>query len=396
MFLDFNETINNKITKKRIPSLVLEQMSKDLPDNLFYDSDDNGFAFLSGFREVDDLIFEIPDEIREEKKDSEITIEDILLYSYNGQKTIKLKTKNEGFIKVDNNNIPVEKFIQSLNIRNRIEKGAFYITPPAFPPKDTIKLSNDEYEKELTIERVPNLSIKYYKYEAYCKGISIIMSIPFSNSDNALFKISYNIDEIKSYKELIECLSLYNSVIKGEGKLNNYELKHQNVGAKGVSDELIVFLKKVQSIENHLNCKFDLYAGDISYGMAREVEGLYQNLIEKKPIKNYKKIDSITFDDDPNKTASEEKSYYLLYQTILKKEVLGIELELPTIVSIFNIKYKFSKKKELWKADIIYNSDSFSSIISFKSKEELDNYVDEYKKIAEKMSEYVDVISLLP
>jgi len=396
MFLDFNDIIkNNKITEKRIPAVVIEQMSDELPGNLFYQSDDNGFAFISGFEKVSNLKYDIPDELQAEVGNKEVSLEDILLYSYNSQENIKLKPAIEGFVELDNELVPVDRFIKSLNVNSKIENGSFCIIPKPFEEKGTLTISNSEYERDMLYERVPNKSIYYAKYKAFSLGFYITILIPFSSSDKAKFEISYSIDELSSYKEAVECISLYNSFVKGEGKINNDIIKPYSITNKSNYDELLSFFKKVESIENFLGCKFDLYVGDISYGLARDIEGLYQNLIKRNPVKSYNKIESITFDEKPRNEEPIDERYVFLYKTNVKKDILGVSVELPTIVCIFNITYKCSELKDSWKADVIYNEESYSSYLSFRNIDELNEFTNSYENMVMKMKECVDINSLI-
>lgn len=395
MFLNFNEIINNKKPEKDIPAIVLDYLSAELPDNLFYKSDGNGLAYISGFQKVNGLSFDTPNELKEEVGDKEISIDDFLLYSYNSQESLKLKPVKEGIVKVDNKEIAIDKFVKTINVKYKIKNGCFYIIPSPFEKKGIIKLSNNKYIKEMTFERVPYKSIKYMKFKAYSKGLYMTMLIPFSDSINASFTISYNINDLNNYKELIKCISIYDSIIKGEGKINNVILKPSTITNNADHNELLLFLNKVELVEEHLGCNFELFAGDISFGFAREIEGLYQNLIKKSPVKNYNKIESITFDDEPRIESSSDKRYVLLYKTEISKDILGVPLLLPTIVCVFNITYTCNKYKNTWKADIIYNENSYSSYLSFRSIDELNRYAESYENVVEKMSEYIDVNTLI-
>lgn len=362
MFTDFDKIFNgDKNREFKVPEKYLNYLSKQLPDGMSYNSDGKGNCFISSEGQqytIGGLKFKLTKEqkkiIKSDRPD------DIMKYSYNSQECIEIVPVNGNKVILNGSEISIEKI--SFNFFSRNDSGKFFMIPPKFDFNINFCLSDEEYSRELNVVRVPNKSIDVETYES---NIAESLSINFSyntTTSKLTFNVKYNIVNAKSISDIIESVSLYNSLIEGKATIQGYPLG--KVSAKKYNEVSVDFWKKMVELEKILHISFDTPKQNLEDVDIYVVEELYRSLVLKLPFRDRIKINDIDAEGEFDESIYDliGKELFFKFNSTFKYELLGRCIELPYISLVFNSKLKDIKSNGKTYKLFFENSDDKSKI----------------------------------
>jgi len=285
----FSSDKSNEFTN--VPKDVLKAINVSLPSGLEYVEfiDKNGGkkykikatrAKQSGsFSIAPDTLNQLPDDI---KKSPDL----ILDYLYRTQKPIEVTSVTVG---EEENSIPIELINDDiLSPSNRI--GKFILLPTKFPLIKPLKMSVDNYELVINVERVPYDNMHSIKIESSSDSvIKLIIICPDNISENNPLKISCTVypKKANTINEVISALNIYKGYINGKLMINGARISkpyatQTSISVNEIDKELQVWntfekLEKILSIHILPNTDFSL----LDQKLFNE---LSHCLIEKKPL----------------------------------------------------------------------------------------------------------------
>ncbi len=388
MFVDFNKVFNQKPqTELRIPDAMVEHLNSTLPDGVRYVADDNGnchIDFENDSITIGGLIFKPTDE-HKKVLGKNFTHDDVLKYSYNAQKPIPLEFKKFGYITLNGEEFPIERL--SFKPYNPIKfiSGTFFMHPHPFPKPIKLAVGCEKYSYELFFNRIPNESIDIISFESEKEKPLYIKYSLNETTEILSFSISFNLSYAKTILEIVKATSIYNAFVDGKGYLNGHPLLADvnKTKIKKYDVDSIAFWEKVLQIEKILNVQFNPPQEDVDYETLYLVETLYQNLIQKVPVRKNKKLNSVdgNWDKADEKTIRESigKPLYFEFQATTHCSLFDVDFDLPCTVGIFNAKISdYSKKKG--KASLLLENESeekqmYVSSQIFLTQESLQEYL---------------------
>lgn len=386
MFVNFNDIFNDdKKSQFKIPREYIEFLNKDLPKGIKYVADkDNNYIEITS----DGEIFKVsgiefcPNETQKKILGHNYNQNDLLNYAYNSQQKIEINTKEKGIIILNDKKFEIAKLkYNPLNPSLEVINEKIYLIPSKLDCKILIKLSNENYSRELVVSRIPNNSINIVSFKSRDdEPLKINYNIDLYSKDVKM-NISYDLKYAKSIKDVVESIDIYNSFIDGKGYLCD-NLIGIKVNAQKFDENSAIFWKKLLMIENYLNIKFIPPQDNIDYEEVLEIEELYQSLIMKKPFK-YKNIISninaqYSFNQNSKINDLLDKSFLLDFCSTYSKEIFGQEIKLVSLYMLFNSKI-VKIENNLNNANFILEDESESkkryiSIMYFKNEKELNKY----------------------
>lgn len=386
MIPSFNKTFNKKPgTERKIPKAVLDYLNSTVPEGTRYVADKKGNITLiadgkplslSGFT------VKMPSKYREQAKS--FTTDELYKFAYNAQIRLDVKLDKEGCIVVNGQEMPLESLHKNIFDKIKYIGADCVLIPSAFPKPKNITIASDEFSRQLKLKRVPYASLSEIKFESDDdQPLKIQMLIDEKNRQNN-FSISYNLGYASTVKEIVETISIFNAVADGQGYLMGEKLSIES----GISEsdkfdnQTLTFWKEVLALEDALELEFKPPKGVPDVETICIVERLYQNLILKKPIRENRKITSISSEWKSSQVSeisdSIGKPMYFQYTGDLAFNIFGRKFVCPSIFGMFNCKLVDIKVTD-GKTTLTFEDESeevkgYTSVLSFASKKELDAY----------------------
>lgn len=388
MFVDFNKVFNNKKTQTQmpIPPALINYLNQSLPQGVKYIAEDNGTCKIvseNGSFTVGGCVFE---PTKEQKKilGENYTQEDVVEYFYNMQKPIPLKLKKDGYILLNGEEFPIDKIMYNpLKPPIKYVCGSFVMSPPPFPKLSNLKIGCEQYERELKISRIPHNSVYISAFESD-KDEPLFISFFIDRRDEKItFNISFNLRNAKTIHDIVESTAIYNAFLQGNGTMLGKPFDSVDISkdSKLFDEVSIMFWKKVLDIEKCLDVHFTPPKEDIDFETVLLIEKLYQNLINKTPVRDNHTINSIDGKREISSKTLDEvvgKPLYFEFEATSKMELFGVKKELPAIMGVFNAKLesytqKGDKQKIIF-ADENSEKQRYTSVMYFKSEKDLKNF----------------------
>ena len=276
------------MSQSKVPDLMLKMINGNLPNGLVYEPLEDGTCIVSS--KSDNTVYAdllIADEdlsfIKQYLGDS-FDAQDVIKFSYNAQKPIKFKTRRDGFIKINDNEIPISKYIVKPLNPLEMKDGYFYAAPPKFPEPFFVTMTGDDITKRLKVHRVPDYSVDLAVFESVDEDIITIRYSINQKTNEFHCSVNLHVERANTVEDLVEALDLYDSLIKGDGLFANEPLLHLNVSGavKSRVHNQRVFWNKVLSIKPLVPVDFKPLLDDIDYESIRIIEELYQGLVMQK------------------------------------------------------------------------------------------------------------------
>ncbi len=397
MFVDFNKVFGKTPqTELKIPQALIEQLSSKLPDGFIYVVDSNNNLTIShdGKKDlkytISGMTLEPTDQQRKILGDN-FSFEDVMKLSYNSQKPVPVRFKNGKYVNINGKDVSIEHLSYNPFKPYELVIDSTYIYPSPFPPSFTIKIGNENTKIELSIKRIPNDSLDIMAFKSDDnKCLSIIY---YLNPDIHFFSMTMNIslNKATSVQEIIESIEVYNAFIEGKGYIFDAIIETQldTKNASRYDDEALEFWKKVKELEDKLGVSFDPHGSELEFEDICDIEEIYQNIINKTPIRRNTSINSITskweFSKDDIAKDTLGKPIYFEFDGKSTVKLFGQDIELPCIVGIFNAVFANYEKDETTSECTIFlenesdDKQMYTSTLRFLNKEELLKYKEETK-----------------
>ncbi len=409
MFVDFNRVFKNKPqTQLSVPPAFIKYINSSLPAGVKYIVDENGDCAITSAKEkfsVGGFVLKPTDE-QKKVLGKNFNREDVLNYSYNAQERIPLELIKEGYILLNGHEFPIEKMVYNPLAPIKYVSGSFYMQPPQLPNPFSVKVGCKKYERSLLVSRIPHNSVSTVAFES-SKEYPLYVKYFIDNKKQTLtMNISFNLKKAKSIKDIVESTSIYNAFLDGNGTFLGYALKTElrTNNIKEFDRSSIFFWEKVLKIEEMLEVSFVPPNGDVNSDIICLVEQLYQNLINKTPVRDNQTIDFVDVDCKTNEIENEiiksvGSPICFEFEKTSCVELFGVEKKLPSLVVVFNaILRNYTHKGgklRLAFADEDKEKKRYTAIMYFKTGEELNAYkTNDYDRIiplfrdAKKIYEY--------
>lgn len=387
MFVDFDKVFNDKPQPQvKIPEAFISYLNKQLPAGVKYTTDDEGNCFIVGDGQeltIGGYFFALTPQ---DKKvlGKQFTQEEVMKYFYNRQKAIPLQLEKEGYVLVNGEELPVEKLLLNPHNPIRYISGTFFLSPAPFPKPFQLKVGCAEYERDLLVTRIPNDSVNIATFESE-KDAPLWISYRVDEVKRHLsVSMSFNLSYAKTIRDIVEAIRIYNAFLDGQGYLCGHLLETKLCGdePKRFSESSIKFWEKVLKLEEHLGLSFSPPDEDVDFDTICLVEQLYQNLINRVPIRDTGKPESL---DGEWETINEEdirksigSHVYFEFDTTMKAELFGEKFALYGLVGIADaVLTDFSKNKKKHKivlGDASEERPRYTASLYFKNEEEMNEY----------------------
>ncbi|MFE6170187.1 abortive infection system toxin AbiGii family protein [Viridibacillus arvi] len=386
MFVDFNKAFFNKETKLKMPQEVMTALNEKLPKGFKYAEIDNGVVGLtpeSSEVKIGGFKFDTSSEVFGKFKPSNVN--EVMEYLYRTQKRYKINVDSDDKLNINGTEFKIEELIDYPYEEKSRGDYSFTVIPQPFQPPFNISLEGNGVKKEFIIERQPFADMQKSLYKSVNDSNFEISYIIDEENLKISFNFNLNIKSANSVIELVEYLTMYYSCMVGEIKLNGEKLpKVQTSSLEGKSmKETISFWEKVLTIEEVLKVNL-IPDPQIEFNEVICIEKLFKSIIEKKPFKEYINIDELTIkgvsnDFDIERVVDAEGVSFSFQQSSSMK-ILGVNIDLNSIVSYFDMKvksYKCTNEKERnYKLFIEPYKDGkiYQSIMYFINEEESGKY----------------------
>lgn len=394
MFSDFKKAFKNVPNySENIPQVIIDAISADLPEDLFYVHDHDGFCQMAsdeGLKIQPSSVCVLESELPDLPK--EISGEDLKKYIYNAQKTVKINPDGEGNIVINGHKIKIDDMIKAPLKDIKIRNAELWIEPHTFPSPFTLIIGNEEYKREMFIQRVANDSFYTEEYKSINEDV---LSIRYTiNTEHLLprlfFSISFNIEHAKSAKDIVSAYEIYNSFIDGKGLIAGNVLSISDTGSnEKISSDTINFWSKVDDLEQLLGCSF-IYTKDLTIKDLEKVEALHCSLIEEKPFKTIRTYKSVKGKGDIDSIPQLEENQEIYLEFGLKDDfqLLGQNIPLYELKGIFGATINYSSihyiaelKEYEVELSTVKNKIMYCSSQYFLTKEELEKVRNDPKHI---------------
>lgn len=399
MFVDFNRAFKSKPQSQlAVPPAVVEYMNRSLPEGVKYVADKEGNCFITstdGSFTLGGFSLELTDE---QKKilGKTYTEKEVYEYSYNAQIPIHLRLTKDGCVLLNGQEFPVDKIVHNPLLSIKYTSGSFYMLPPEFTGAFEIRVGCDEYERTLKVSRVPNNSVSIWAFESEKDDPLCLKYFVDREKQRMTLSISLNLGKANSVIDIVESTLIYNAYLEGKGTFLGHKLdcKLKTNDVKKYNEKSILFWKKALKIENCLEVLFIPPKENVDTHTVCLVEQLYQNLIHKIPVRDNQKINHIDGKWDFNgienyMNESLGKPFFFEFESMSKLDLLGIKLELPSLICVFDAALQDcimkGEKQRLVLVDESEEKERYTSIMYFKNEAELSEY---------KVKNHNDIINL--
>ena len=380
------------------PERVVEQLNKHLPEGTCYHSLDDGSLCVGpsgeGEFSIGGFRFEPTSEMvailgQNPKPD------DVLRYSYNAQKPIRMSLSKPGYIMVNGEEVPAERFAISPEYRITFDEGSFFAYPSPFPEPFglDVETEDERYAKRLNVRRVPAESLDMASFESDENDSLVVRySIAFErgagteNKPEMTFNMSVNPGQCASLADVIEVLEIFRAAAVGKIRISGKTLGAPIIGnLRNVADDAFMrWLRKAQDVETALGLQLNPRQVIIDDASAAIIEELYIGIVERKPVRVNLDNASVFIEGDVVDEvrgaikSGITRSLVLFYQRLRKYILFGEEFSVPSVCGIYQFANgkieKSSGKTRLVLENNQGESGGFESFLLFENEASLEEY----------------------
>ena len=375
-----------------LPKSVLEELSKKWNGNLEYVYNKNGTYMLKvkngevrlGFENFD---IENLDEIKKKCKKEELTMGDLIEYSYNSQKPLILRPQNnfQQFInneKIDNNDFVISKDTIVDPIPEKI-----VISPEKMNKSIQLKVGNREKSYVYTFLQKPIDSLNKRRFVS-SPDSKLLIDYEIDN-EHIKFNIEMNKQQNTTVKEYLETLVFMQSLFDHGMYINDTFINNlKDVDEKKEKRKKIIDLwNKIYQIEKALNLKFKITNDLLDKNDIDNIFLLYRSFVENKPIRIDKKINKLSFsyENIPEKFIKDVKKHKetnlcLEYYEKYDFNLLGEKIDIFKLKSYFNLFVdEIENSEETKKIHLILKENeqnkTYESVLLFENEQDLDTFL---------------------
>lgn len=302
MNFDFEKNFHPKKEIIIIPKEWLDELNKELPDNMEYHYDENNHVLIAeaidgeGFK-VEGLRFALTKE-QESILGNKYSFDDILTLIDNTQEPVEIvPIRSDATVCINGKRVSFNKLVMNMPNGLLIEEPNKKVF--AFRKVNQsieFELSNSRYKQSMVLHRMPVKTIDYILLESSSDSIltiSLKADLPFVHDNPVSITIGLKTKNATSISDLVEAISLYNSFVdpsRDDGRINGDEAHLGTVSERKVFDPYTeLFWNKVLAIEKITSSSFSVPEGSIDNDTVKLIDELYYSLVKRIPIrKNYK------------------------------------------------------------------------------------------------------------
>ena len=389
MFVDFDKVFNSKPQPQmEIPEAFIAYLNKQLPEGVKYVLDDDGNCVIT----ADGASFTLGGfEFVVSQEDKKIlgkafSRDDILHLFYNRQKPIPLQLEKEGIVLLNGKEFPVDKMF--LNPHNPISKqsGSFFMSPSPLPGPFVLAVGCKEYERNVFVSRIPHNSVNTMAFESDKSDPLRVSYLIAPEEQKLTMSMSFNLSRAKTIRDIVECIRIYNAYLDGEGYLCGQPLETKLTGesVKRFEETIIEFWEKVLAIEDCLDVVFAPPREDVDFDTICLVEQLYQNLVQKTPIRETGKPDTLDgkweSKNEADILASIGTAIYFEFEATRTVELFGAKFTLYGLLGIIDAVLADyvtkGKKQKIVLSDVSEDRPRHTTSLFFKSEKDMIEYRD--------------------
>ena len=184
----------------------------------------------------------------------------------------------------------------------------------------------------------------------------------------------------------MKATSIYNAYIDGSGLLCGQPLLGNLLedDVNKYDEESIGFWKKVLDLEKILGVTFTPPHADVDFESICAVERLYQNLINRLPIRENKKIESIDGDWEMKSEEEVDKSIgtpiMFEFEATSNIDLFGCQITLPALIAIFDaVVQRYTRegsKYKIFLGDVSEEKMRYISKMCFLTEQDMRMYRD--------------------
>lgn len=394
MFVDFEREFNTD--PDEFPQPLFDYYSKELPEGLKYQKVAPGMIAIANFEKIGGIKPVITEKMKNALGDN-YTAQDLFSYAHNSQTTIEFKPIKPGVFLLNGKEVDAKAIVKFSDDRFLENSGSFFMQPRHFNPPFEIEVTGNGCKRKLLFQQQPYESANVSKFGNVDDDVlRISILIDRTPGAQTSYNIALQIENSKSVGDTVEAIKIYNALVNGEGTIIGHHIETKS-NKSGIPEDVIEFWEKVGKIENKCNCHFVMTTEAISYDIAYEIERIYQNLIKKKPVKEWRQIDSVTLPlkgnniEEIRKEANSEHNAFQ-YVTRYVIDIFETHLELPTIACMYETSYTVRKERGKDSVKISFINDKrYTTALSFSTQEEMDDFIRKHDGYIKELEDYIDV-----
>ncbi len=388
MFVDFDKVFNNQPQPKvKLPDVFVDYLNRQqLPGGIKYVMDENGNCVITTDNEslsFGGFTFVTPPE-DQKILGKTFTRDDVLRLYYNRQKPIPLQLERAGHIILNGEVFPVEKMLLNPHNPIKVQSGSFFMYPAPFPKPFALKVGCVEYEREVLVSRVPHNSVNISAFESQKESPLGISYCVDPEAHNLSMSMTFNLSYAQSIRDIVESTRIYNAYLDGKGLFCGKPLSTKLTGdnAKRFEEASAEFWEKVLAVEEHLGVNFVPPQDDVDFDTICVIEQLYQNLINKVPIRETEKPDSLDgtweVEREEDIKSSIGTAIYFEFEATRSFQLFGAEFSLHGVMGIANAVLagftQKSGKQKIVLSDVSEEKPRHTASLFFKSEAEMKEY----------------------
>lgn len=345
MFANFKKAfINNSISTTMNSELLLNTINKTLPEGFHYQNVGDGiFAMKSDngcfdFKINRDFI-EIEGLSKDEFENAVHSCEELFEYSYNSQREIYFYPTENNQFHINDSFVDASKIVFSVDKKNVDGSCCFVVKPQSFSAPFPLKFSKDNETLDIFVHQVATDSAKVKRFESVDNS-PIIVSYEITDITQPI-NFKFTIKKVKSVKETISSMIIFNSIMDGSVQLFGKPLaESKNNSNSRIAQSNIDFFKKLLELENLLNVEFDA-TKHISNDDYQKINELYVSLIKNKFILSTEKSIQIKGtakcqeEIDNYAQVMDNTDYQFEFTAGISITILDVDLKLSSVISLW-------------------------------------------------------------
>ncbi|GFI40176.1 abortive infection system toxin AbiGii family protein [Thomasclavelia cocleata] len=375
-----------------IPESILAELSSKWNGSLQYVYDQNGSYILTPTTEevkvmLKNFQVENIDEIKKNCKKENITMDEIISYSYNAQKIIYLKPQKDFRQYINDIEVDTKDMVIFKEGQIDFKHGKMFIQPQKMNNRVKLLIGNgiEEHSYEFVQRPIESLTKRYFVSSEDSK-----ISIEYVIDDSKIkFNMEINYQNIDNVSDYLKTLSFIQSLFdKGmfinKKRITSPDSKDVNYNQR---KQLIELWKKIELIEKEMKIQFQLKKDVLNKDEYISVCLLYRTIIEKEPVKRNQKINNFSYSYEEiseeiieNIKQRKNNNFCLEFYEKKEIEILGQKIEMYELRCYFNLYVnEIEKLEEKNKYILILKENKknkmFNSVMLFKTQDNLEEFI---------------------
>ena len=394
----FSRNFKKNAHNDKLPESVLKEINKQFK-NFEYEENKGAYILVPKNKGTLSFVnFEIINKkfYQDKLKKENPSFDEIYSYSYNSQKSLDLKEKENSYMVVDGQKKKLSDLVISkYNIVKGIEK--LTITPEAMNESYYFFIGTSKTNgKKKHFARRPIDSATALKYESIDSNekihIKIILENHFIGFDLTL--VDKNIHGAQDY---LDCLKELNQLYKTFYFNNQGPICFKNKKSDSIV-HLIEYFEKVIELEKILKINFDIEQHAVTLEDIQNLEILYLSLIKEKPWRLKGKLNNVRYNwiqtpaEIKDLLENKKRDFVLSFEKKESITLYKINFSLYMLYVYFNLSVSkietISDNEKIVYFDV-NNKDTYGTCIGFELENDLINFMqkeDSLSKLTEATS----------